>query len=159
MRQITKLAGLLVPVALVPVVLVAGADSSITLVHERKEVAGLAVVFGAEPEPAVTEEMQSLRWRVSSLADEKPYADFQEARVLIKRDGEEFGPFTVRRVRRTPGLYQTRHIFTEAGEYESVLSFRKGEDEKVHTVDFTFRIRDRAAFKIPPGSRPHENGE
>ncbi len=35
------------------------------------------------------------------------------------------------------------------GEYESVLSFRKGEDEKVHTVDFTFRIRDRATLEIP----------
>ena len=29
--------------------------------HERKEVAGLDVVFGAEPEPALTGEMQFLR--------------------------------------------------------------------------------------------------
>ena len=36
--------------------------------HERKEVAGLSIVFGAEPEPALTEEMQFLRWRVNSLA-------------------------------------------------------------------------------------------
>ena len=51
--------------------------------------------------------------------------------------------------RRDPGLYQTRHIFTAGGECESVLSFRKGEEEKVHTVDFTFRIRDRATLEIP----------
>ena len=52
--------------------------------HERKEVAGLAVVFGAEPEPALTDEMQFLRWRVSSLSDEEPYTDFQDAEVVIK---------------------------------------------------------------------------
>ena len=68
--------------------------------HERKEVAGLAVVFGAEPEPALTEEMQFLRWRVSSLSDEEPYTDFQDAKVLVTRDGEEYGPFDVRGVRR-----------------------------------------------------------
>lgn len=120
-----------------------------TMPHERKEVAGLAVVFGAEPEPAITEEMQFLRWRVSSLADEKPYADMKEVKVTITRDGEEFGPFDVRGSRRDPGTYQTQHIFTVAGEYESVLSFRKGEEEAVHTVDFTFRIRDRASLELP----------
>lgn len=117
--------------------------------HERKEVAGLAVVFGAEPEPAITDEMQFLRWRVSTLADEKPYADFQDARVVIKRDGEEYGPFDVRGVRREPGQYQTRHIFTEPGEYESILTFRKGEDQTVHSVDFDFRIANRASLEIP----------
>ena len=118
--------------------------------HETKEVAGLAVTFGAEPEPALTEEMQFLRWRIRSLADEEVYTDLQDAEAIIKRDGEEFGPFRVRGSRRSPGLYQTQHIFTVGGEYESVLSFRKGEDEKVHTVDFTFRIRDRAGLEIPP---------
>ena len=61
----------------------------------------------------------------------------------------QFGPFPVRGSRRDPGLYQTRHIFTVEGEYESVLSFRKGEDEEVHTVDFTFRIGDRATLELP----------
>ena len=136
---------------LVAVVIVTAASFSDSTVvfHERKEVAGLAVVFGAEPEPALTDEMQYLRWRVSSLADEEPYTDFEDAKVTIKRDGEDFGPFTVRAVRRNPGQYQTQHIFTAAGEYESVLSFRKGEDKEVHTVDFSFRIRDRETLEIP----------
>ena len=125
--------------------------------HERKEVAGLAVVFGAEPEPALTEEMQFLRWRVSTLSDEEPYEDFQNAKVTVTRDGEEFGPFEVRGVRRTPGQYQTRHIFTEAGEYESVLSFRKGEDEAVHSVDFMFQINDRSELEIPKRRHPIGN--
>ena len=76
--------------------------------HERKEVAGLAVVFGAEPEPALTEEMQFLRWRVSTLSDEEPYSDFQDAKVTVTRDGEEFGPFEVRGVRPRPG--STRRV-------------------------------------------------
>jgi len=117
--------------------------------HERKEVAGLAIVFGAEPEPALTEEMQFLRWRVSTLADQEPYADFQDASVVITRDGEEFGPFQVRGNRRDPGNYQTRHIFTAAGEYASVLSFRKGDEETVHTVDFNFNINERSDLEIP----------
>ena len=144
------LAGLLSLVALGPVLLADVFIGNAAMVHERKEVAGLAVVFGAEPEPALTEEMQFLRWRVSSLADKEPYSDFQDAKVTITRGGEQYGPFTVRGSRRDPGLYQTRHIFTAAGEYESVLSFRKGEEEKVHTVDFSFRIRDRATLEIPP---------
>ena len=125
-------------------------------VHERKEVAGLAVVFGAEPEPALVDEMQFLRWRVSVLADETPYTEMREAQVLVKKDGREFGPFDLQAVRQTPGLYQTRHIFTVSGEYESTLSFRKGEAPEVHSVDFAFRIAERASLELPPrrpGSR------
>ncbi len=117
--------------------------------HERKEVAGLAIVFGIEPEPALTEEMQFLRWRVSSLADEKAYGDFTDAEVLITYDGEEFGPFPLRGLRGTPGQYQTRHIFTEVGEYETVLTFKKGEETEVHTVDFGFTINNRGSLEIP----------
>lgn len=118
-------------------------------VHERKEVAGLAVVFGAEPEPALTEEMQFLRWRIQTLSDEEAYTDLTDAEVVIEFDGEEYGPFSVRGSRRDPGQYQTRHIFTSAGEYRSVLSFKKGEEEEVHSVDFDFRIRERASLEIP----------
>ena len=150
MQRYSKVVGLLLPVAVGAVVTAAAAAGGTAVFHERKEVAGLAVVFGAEPEPAITEEMQFLRWRISSLADEEPYTDLQGAEVTLKRDGDEFGPFAVRGVRRNPGQYQTRHIFTAEGEYETVLSFRKGEDEEVHTVDFTFRIRDRASLEIPP---------
>ena len=75
---------------------------------------------------------------------------------LISVKGEKFGPFGLRGVRGTPGQYQTQHLFTEAGEYESVLSFRKGEEQEVHTVDFTFNIRDRATLEIP--RRRHGGG-
>ena len=117
--------------------------------HERKEVAGLAVVFGAEPEPAITDEIQFLRWRVSSLEDQEPYGDFTDAEVMITKDGEEFGPFAVRGVRGSPGQYQTRHIFTAVGEYGSVLSFKKGDESEVHSVDFNFNINDRSSMEIP----------
>ncbi len=136
--------------ALTALVTVAASFGELPVLHERKEVAGLAVVFGAEPEPAITEEMQFLRWRVSSLADEEPYSEFEDAKVVITRDGEPLGDFEVRGSRRDPGLYQTRHIFTAPGEYDTVLSFRKGEDEKLHTVDFKFQIADRSSIEIPP---------
>ncbi len=149
MKSQLKIAGPIVLVAVGAIVTAAAVPGSAAMFHERKEVAGLAVVFGAEPEPALTEEMQFLRWRIRSLADEEAYTDLQDAEAIIKRDGEEFGPFPVRGSRRDPGQYQTRHIFTAAGEYESVLSFRKGEDEEVHAVDFTFRIGDRSTLELP----------
>ncbi len=149
MARHSRLLGLSLFVVATAIVTGAAYSSDGTMPHERKEVAGLSVLFGAEPEPALTEEMQFLRWRVTSLTDREPYLDLQDAEVTLKRDGEEFGPFGVRGARGDPGLYQTQHIFTGAGEYESVLSFRKGEVEEVHTVAFTFTIRDRAELQIP----------
>ncbi len=149
MRRHSKFLGLSLFVVATAIVTGAAYSSDATVAHERKEVAGLGVLFGAEPEPALTEEMQFLRWRVTSLSDREPYPDLEGAEVTIKRGGAEFGPFGVRGARGDPGLYQTQHIFTEAGEYESVLSFRKGEEEEVHTVAFTFTIRDRATLEIP----------
>ena len=141
--------GLLALALLAPAVLWTSANRA-TVVHERKVVAGLAVVFGAEPEPALTDEMQFLRWRISSLADSTAYTDVQDATATVTRDGQPYGPFTVRPVRRDPGLYQTQHIFTAVGEYQSVLKFRKGQDPTVHSVDFTFRIGVRASLELPP---------
>ncbi len=123
--------------------------STIGLAHDRKEVAGLVVVFGAEPEPAVTGRMQNLRWRFRSPENREPYAELQDAEVTIRRAGQEYGPFQARGSRREPGLLQTVHIFTEAGEYEARLKFSKGKDSETHTVDFTFRIRDRRELEIP----------
>ncbi len=149
MKRHFKVAGPILLVAVGAFVTAAAVPGSTAVFHETKEVAGLRVTFGAEPEPALTEEMQFLRWRISTLADREAYTDLQDAEVVITRDGEEFGPFRVRGSRRDPGQYQTQHIFTAEGEYESVLSFRKGEEKEVHTVDFTFRIRERATLEIP----------
>ena len=76
---------------------------------------------------------------------------FQKKKLmpLVFQNDAEFGPIGVGGARGDPGLYQTQNIFTEAGEYESVLSFRKGEEEEVHSVAFTFTIRDRATLEIP----------
>jgi hypothetical protein len=136
-------------VVLAATVAAAAGRSDAAREHERKEVAGLAIVFGAEPEPALTDEVQFLRWRVTTLSDEQPYNDFADAEVTISRGGVRFGPFALQRVRATPGQYQTRHVFTEPGEYGSVLRFRKGADTQVHTIDFTFNINDRAEVEIP----------
>ena len=93
------------------IVVAAATPDSVLPFHERKEVAGLAVVFGAEPEPALTDEMQNLMWRVSTLDGEEPYNDMTDATVTITFEGASFGPFDLRQVRSTPGQYQTRHVF------------------------------------------------
>ena len=147
--QFSRLGSSILLFGVVATATAAALPDTMVMFHERKEVAGLAIVFGAEPEPALTEEMQFLRWRVSSLADEEPYTDMQDAEVTITHDGDARGSFDLRSSRRNPGQYQTQHIFTAVGEYETVLSFRKGEEETVHTVDFNFRIGNRADLEIP----------
>lgn len=116
--------------------------------HERKEVAGLNVLFGAEPEPALTGEMQFLRWRFTAQ-DKAPFTDLEELKVTIKRDGKTHGPFTGRMTARDAGLVATQHIFTAAGDYEATLTFKKKGDATVHSVTFTFKIADRKTIEIP----------
>lgn len=128
-------------------------DSALS-VHDRKEVAGLAIVFGAEPEPALTEEIQFLRWRVTTLDGEESYTDLS-GEVEISFNGVVQGSFPVRGIRGTAGTYQSRHIFTESGEYSTVLTFKKGGAEESHTVDFNFNVNDRADLRLP---RPRSGG-
>ena len=117
--------------------------------HETKEVAGLEVVFGAEPEPALTGELQALRWRFRSKETKQPFSDVEELRATVKRSGKDFGPFTGRTSPREPGLVQTQHIFSAAGEYEATLTFKKKGDSQTHSIVFPFRIRDRKEIEIP----------
>ena len=119
------------------------------IAHERKEVAGLMVLFGAEPEPALTEEVEYLRWRFTSPESHEPFKDLEDVNAVIRRASREFGPFEARNARRDPGLLQTRHIFSEPGEFDVVLTFRKAGDPTVHSVAFTFSIRDRRSLTIP----------
>lgn len=116
--------------------------------HERKEVAGLNVLFGAEPEPALTGEMQFLRWRFTAQ-DKTPFTDLEEMKATVKRDGKTHGPFTGRMTARDPGLVATQHIFTAAGDYEATLTFKKKGDPAVHSVTFAFKIADRKTIEIP----------
>ena len=133
-------AGIVTVVSLVPATAVA---------HERKEVAGLMVLFGAEPEAALTEEVEYLRWRFTSPESHEPFTELEEVSAAITRNGREFGPFEARSTRRDPGLRQTRHIFSEPGEYDVVLTFKKAGDPTVHSIAFAFMIRNRKDLEIP----------
>lgn len=115
--------------------------------HERKEVAGLEVVFGAEPEPAINGDKQFLRWRF--LKDKQPFGDIEELKATVKRNGKSYGPFTGRLAPREPGVVSTQHIFTSAGEYEATLTFKKKGEPTVHTITFAFKIGDRKQLEIP----------
>jgi hypothetical protein len=117
--------------------------------HETKEAAGLEVVFGAEPEPALTGELQFLRWRFRAKEGKQPFGDLEELRAVVKRAGKDHGPFDARMSRRDAGLAQTTHIFTEPGEYEAVLTFKKKGETRVHAIAFAFRIRDRKELELP----------
>lgn len=116
--------------------------------HERKEIAGLNVLFGAEPEPALTGEVQFLRWRFTAQ-DKTPFEDLEEIKAVVKRDGKTHGPFTGRMSPREPGVVVTQHIFTTAGEYDATLTFKKKGDATAHSITFTFKIADRKTIEIP----------
>lgn len=128
--------------------LVVAAACATVAAHERKEVAGLEVVFGAEPEPALTGEKQFLRWRFLSK-DKTPFGEIEEMSATVKRNGKTFGPFTGRMTAREPGVVATQHIFTSAGDYEATLTFKKKGDATVHSVTFPFKIADRKTLEIP----------
>lgn len=117
--------------------------------HETKEVAGLMVTFGAEPEPALNGQMQFLRWRFRSKETKEAFGDVTDLTATVKRSGKSFGPFTGRMTAREPGVVATQHIFKEPGDYEAVLTFKKKGDATVHSVAFNFKIGDRKQFEIP----------
>ncbi len=119
--------------------------------HESKEIAGMRVVFGAEPEPALTEERQELVWRFRSLESEEPVGDLENLEAVIVREGTEFGPFQVRGSRREPGTYRTMRIFAAAGDYSVQLTFAKAGEAERHSVAFDFRIADRSELTISGG--------
>lgn len=117
--------------------------------HDRKEVAGMMVVFGAEPEPALTDERQELVWRFRSLESEEPVGDLENLEAVVVHEGTEYGPFQVRGSRREPGTYRTMRIFTTAGDYSVQLTFTKAGASESHEVAFDFRIADRSELSIP----------
>lgn len=117
--------------------------------HETKEVAGLMVTFGAEPEPALSGQLQFLRWRFRAKETKEAFADVEQLVATIKRDGKDYGPFTGRAVARDPGLFQTQHIFTAPGVYEATLTFKKKGAPETHSIVFEFRIQDAKELEIP----------
>ncbi len=84
MKRRFKVAGPLLLVAVGAVVTAAAVPGSTAVFHETKEVAGLRVVFGAEPEPALTEEMQFLRWRSGLWPTRKPTRTSKTLRRLSR---------------------------------------------------------------------------
>jgi hypothetical protein len=123
--------------------------SATSQAHENKEVAGLNVLFGAESwsGSTLTEELEWLRWRFS-VADE-PFADIEEAVAVLKIDGQESSPFEPMPAYNDVGMIQSRQIFTVAGEYDAVLTFKKKGDPELHTITFTFRVNDRQELLFP----------
>jgi hypothetical protein len=127
------------------VLLVAGIASS----HERKEIAGMSIVFGGSPEPMLDNEVILLEWRITDLKTEEGVANLQDVSVMVKFDGKEFGPFETRSAFRNAGMYRTRHIFTNSGEGEATLTFKKEGEDMVHSLTLTFRIGSRGDIEIP----------
>ena len=42
-----------------------------------------------------------------------------------------------------------QHIFTNVGDYEATLTFKKKGEPTVHTITFGFTIGDRKQLEIP----------
>ncbi len=117
--------------------------------HETREIAGMQVVFGGEPEPVLDGEICFLRWRFSDLKTEEPVATLEDVSATIQFDGKEFGPFYARGSRRNPGTYQTRHIFTTPGDGDVTLSFKKAGSDEVLTLTLPFTVQPRKSIEIP----------
>jgi hypothetical protein len=117
--------------------------------HERREIAGMQVVFGGEPEPVLDGEICFLRWRFSDSKTEEPVGTLESLSATIRFDGKEFGPFEARGSRRDPGTYQTQHIFRKPGEGEVTLSFKKAASDEGLTLSLPFTVHSRKSIEIP----------
>ena len=123
--------------------------SAVASSHERKEIAGMQVVFGGEPEPVLDGEICNLTWRFAVLETEEPVADLEAVTAKVMFEGKAFGPFNARSSRRNPGTYTTQHIFTKEGDGEVTLSFKKAGSDEVLTVSMQFAVRPRKSIEIP----------
>lgn len=117
--------------------------------HESREIGGMKVVFGGEPEPVLDAEICFLTWRFSDLKTEEPVATLEDVSAMIEFDGKEFGPFYARGSRRNPGTYQTRHIFTTPGDGDVTLSFKKAGSDEVLILTLPFAVQSRKSIEIP----------
>ena len=117
--------------------------------HSSADVDGMSVLFGGEPEPMLNDERQNLRWRFTDAKTNEPITDLTELQAVVKFDGQDFGSFTARGSRREPGMYQTFHIFSQPGDGEVTLSFKREGSSKVSTVTFSFSVNSRKDFEIP----------
>ncbi len=130
-------------------VIVACCFSTLAVAHESREIDGLNLVFGGEPEPMLTGEKQFLRWRLTELTTDEPVSDLIDMQVTVKIDGKEYGPFEVRESWENAGTYQTMHIFTWAGDGTATLTYKGTEKVKGFSESFQFSVRAREAISIP----------
>ena len=123
--------------------------ASMVFPHERREIGGMEVVFGGEPEPVIDGELRFLRWRFADVGSKQPATDLKDLQATIKFEGQEFGPFEARGSRRDPGMYQTHHVFMKPGEGEVTLTFKREGKSDVLAVTFPFRVVSRKTIEIP----------
>ena len=64
--------------------------SAVASSHDRKEVAGMLVVFGGEPEPVLDGEICFLTWRFSDPETEEPVANLEAMTAKVQFEGEQF---------------------------------------------------------------------
>ncbi len=117
--------------------------------HDRKNVDGISVLFGGEPEPMVNDERQFLRWKFTDVDTNELITDLEALEAVVTFAGEEAGTFTARGPRRDPGLYRTTHIFSIPGEGKVTLSFKREGNDKIYTVTFSFSVDSRKELEIP----------
>ena len=122
---------------------------TVTFSHEQNKVDGMNVLFGTEPEPAMSEERQYLRWRITDAETSEPVSGLEEARVTITVGENEYGPFEARTSPREPGMYQTAHIFTTKVAGEAKFSFKKAGEDDLYSITFPLRVFAREEFEIP----------
>ena len=124
-------------------------SGTMAFAHERAAVAGLNIVFGGEPEPILTDERHSLVWRFNDAETEELVADLEDLEAVITFGGHEHGPFTARGSRLNPGTYRTSHIFTQPGDGEVTLRFKRAGSDTVNMITFSFTVHPRSDMEIP----------
>lgn len=134
---------------LLATVLALGLFAGAALAHETKELGEWRVIFGMTPEPVFTGQFYKTTWRFVD-GDGNPVVGLRNLSVTVLKDGVPYGPFPVSAAHGSPGLYETPHVFAEAGEYRFVLTGLgpEGSATENFTIEFNKEVHDVSVITV-----------
>lgn len=139
-------------VALVGLVVVGSIAVTPVMAHESQEIDGYELTFGGDDEPVVTGERM---WLQLSIVDEAGEPVSDQADTLqwrVEKPGDEDPvALEVSEAHGEPGVYEAPVVFTEPGEYVIHIEGTV-EDTEVHT-HFEKKVEDQTALQYPAESQ------
>ena len=110
-----------------------------------------AVLFGASPEPLLTEEVHKLEMQITLKENGSLFSGIKDAQAVLVKKGQELKTFAMPESAvwsKGEGWYESEvFIPTLNGEYNANVTF--SFDGKKYSLQFSEYVNNRAAIQIP----------